>query len=58
MGVFTLFIAGSHWKKKEVPDWVKPWLENYIKAQAFDAMIETAEQLKNDQANSRNNTPW
>ena len=36
-----------NWKKRGVPGWVKPWLENYIKSKAFDHVLETAEKLKN-----------
>jgi hypothetical protein len=36
----------SNWKTRGFPMWVKPWLENYIKAKIFDSMIDTAEQLK------------
>ena len=36
----------SNWKKKEVPGWVRPWLQNYIKAQAFDELIENINKIK------------
>ena len=37
-----------NWKKKEIPDWVKPWLENYIKGQAHYDMIKTDNKRKKD----------
>ena len=36
----------SNWKSRGFPDWVQPWLENYIKAKMFDEMIDTANKLK------------
>ena len=38
----------SNWKKKEIPDWVKPWLENYIIGQAHYDMIKTTNKMKQD----------
>ncbi len=38
----------TNWKQKEIPGWVQPWLENYIKGQAFDELIDTAVQLKKE----------
>lgn len=37
-----------NWKQKEVPGWVRPWLENYIKGKAFEHVLETAEKIKQE----------
>lgn len=37
-----------NWKQKGVPGWVQPWLEHYIKSKAFDAVLDTAEQLRKE----------
>jgi len=38
----------SNWKQKGIPEWVQHWLENYIKARAFDEMLELGNKLNNE----------
>jgi len=35
----------SNWRQKEIPGWVKPWLENYVKGQAFEKIKNTVQNV-------------